>query len=150
MKNILIGICLLVTTNVAFSQLTSEQEKSYKNILALREKKLVALSQEKHEVLEEVYDSNVIIIRAHRNEKFNKKEFKQAIAKNQLVYDTVYDLNVSPQFYNDNKICILTGTIRFHYQKPITQIIITDFTDIYFLNKHNHWKNIYFHSQKVE
>ena len=148
MKKILLGICLLITTNLVFSQLTPEQEKLYKDVLAIRAKKLHAISQEKHETLEEVFDSNVVIIRAHLNQKFNKNQLKNAFAQKQIVYDTLYDLEVIPQFYNDNKICILIGSIKYHYQKPKKQVFTTDFTDIYFLNKDNHWKNIYFHSQK--
>ncbi len=148
MKKILLGICLLVTTNFVFAQLTPEQEKLYKEVLAVRAKKLHAISQEKHEVFEEIYDSNVIKIRNEFNTKYNKKEIKEAFVKKHYVYDTLYDLNIKPHFYNDNKICILTGTVKSHYQKPSVQVISTEFTDIYYLNKDNNWKNIYFHSQK--
>ncbi len=148
MKKILLGICLLVTTNFVFAQLTPEQEKLYKEILAVRAKKLHAISQEKHEIFQEIYDTNAIVIRAEYNKKYNHKEFKQAFAQKEYVYDTLYDLNIKPDFFNDNKLCILTGTVKSHYQKPSVQVISTEFTDIYYLNKDNHWKNIYFHSQK--
>ncbi len=148
MKNILIGICLLVTTNIAFSQLTAEQEKLFKDVLATRSKKLFALNHENHAELNMLYDSNAQIIKTHQNLKFNKKQYLQSIAENKIEYDTLYDLKLIPQFYNNNKICILTGTSTAIFKKPTSQKMTFNFSDIYFLDDNNHWRSFYYHSEK--
>ena len=148
MKKILLGICLLVTTNLVFSQLTPDQEKLYKEILAVRAKKVNAVIHENHLALDLYYDSNAIVIKEPLNLKLNHKDNKKTFAQNKVEYDTIIDLKITPQFFNDNRICILSGVANVLFIKPVKQAVITDFTEIYYLNNDHHWKIIYFHSQK--
>ena len=146
MKKILLGICLLLTTNFIFGQLSQEQEKLYKEVLTARDKKLYAFSHQKYAALDEVYDKNALIIKLHNNRKYSKSQLKEAISKNDILYDTVYDLSVSPHFYNNNKLCVLTGVSFVKTIKPTISKIKLQFTDIYFLDENNQWKSFYYQS----
>lgn len=150
MKKFFLFGYLFIVAIMANAQLTPEQEVLYKKILDIRVKKLNALIKSNHQDLDKHYDSNVLIIRGHRDEKFNKNQFQQAIADKKFSYDTIYDLSSEAHFFNENKICIITGEVKFFYKTPNKKIIITKFTDMYYLNKHGDWKNMYFHSQKSE
>ncbi len=146
MKKILLGICLLVTTNLVFSQLTSEQEKLYKDVLAVSEKRSAALIHGNHNDLGEFFDKNAIVILAHRNRKFNLEQFKDSMEQKKIAYDTIYDLSVKPQFYNDNKICILTIERKVVYKYPKLMFNI-NVTEVFYLNDKNQWIVMYYHGK---
>ncbi len=149
MKKILLGFFLLITTNIIFCQLTSEQEKLYREVLKVNKKIFSAMIQGSHTEFDQFFDKNIIILQDHRNRKFNLNQFKDSISQKKLVYDTIYDLKVTPQFYNNNKICVLIGDRRIVYKYPKLDSKIT-FSEAFYLDDKNQWKIFYFHANKPE
>ena len=146
MKKILLGICLLVTTNLVYSQLTPEQEKLYKDVLAISEKRSATLILGDYKDLGDFFDEHAIVILSHRKNKFNLKQFQESMAQKKIAYDTIYDLSVKPQFYNDNKICILTIERKVVYKYP-TLIFNINVSEVFYLNDKNQWIIMYYHAQ---
>ncbi len=146
MKNIILIFSLFIVGLISNAQLTANQENLLKEIKAARAIKLYGLAKEKLELLDKVYDSNALIIKGHKNERYSKKNLRKVIADKVIDYDTIYDAHVSAQFYNNDKICVLTGVSKVIYKKNENKIIELNFTDIYFLDSNNQWKSFYYHS----
>ncbi|MCX8472280.1 MAG: hypothetical protein ORN85_01385 [Sediminibacterium sp.] len=149
MKNHVFSLLLMVICLAAKSQLSNEQEKLYNQVLETSQKRYLALIQGNHKEIDVFFDDSVIMIASHLNQKLNLNQLKNSLVQKKLLYDTLYNLNVNPHFYNNNKMCILTGERQIVYKKPKMEVKIA-FSEVFYLNDKNQWKMVYYHSNKVE
>ena len=148
MKKILIALSLIMTTTFVFGQLTTEQEKLYKEVVEASQKRFIAIIKGNHKELNRFFHDSIIMILSHRKQKYTLKQYQDSMAYKILEYDTVHNLSDNPQFYNNNKICILTGERRIKYKRHPKLSLKFTFSEVFYLDENNQWKLIYLYASK--